>query len=85
MRRTGEADDTSPRISRALNAGLRPTMLERDVRTQPPSAFEIPVHSFRVASRQPDRQLRANRPTSNNQSDVPRVNAGSCDHLAHEI
>ena len=59
MRRTGEADDTTPRISRTLNAGLRPTMLKRDVRTQPPSAFEIPAHSFRVASRQPDRQLRA--------------------------
>ena len=83
--RTGEADDTTPRISRTLNAGLRPTMLKRDVRTHPPSASEIPVHSFRVASGQPDRTLRANRPTSNNQSDVPRVNAGSYSDLAHEI
>ena len=50
VRRTGEADDTTPRISRTLNAGLRPTMLKRDVRTQPPSASEIPVHPINAGS-----------------------------------
>ena len=60
-------------------------MLKRDVGTQPPSASEIPVHLLRVAGDRTDRTLRANRPTSHNQPDVPRVNAGSYSDLAHEI